>query len=36
MPSRVSLAKGDTFRKIVIRCKQDGLRVQSKTGYFSQ
>jgi Ca-activated chloride channel family protein len=28
--------KDDTFRKIVIRCKQDGLRVQSKTGYFSQ
>ena len=28
--------KDDTFRKIVIRCKQDRLRVQSKTGYFSR
>jgi VWFA-related protein len=28
--------KDDSFRKIVIRPKQDGLRVRSKTGYFSR
>jgi len=28
--------KDDTFRKIVIRPKQDGLKVRSKTGYFSR
>ncbi len=28
--------KDDSFRKIVIRPKQDGLKVRSKTGYFSR
>jgi len=28
--------KDDTFRKIVIRPTQDGLKVRSKTGYFSR
>ena len=28
--------KDDSFRKIVIRPKQDGLQVRSKTGYFSR
>jgi Ca-activated chloride channel homolog len=28
--------KDDTFRKIVIRYKRDGLTVRSKTGYFSR
>jgi Ca-activated chloride channel homolog len=28
--------KDDTFRKVVIRCKQNGLQVRSKTGYFSR
>jgi Ca-activated chloride channel family protein len=28
--------KDDTFRKIVIRCKQNGLTLRSKTGYFSR
>jgi len=28
--------KDDSFRKIVIRPKQDGLTVRSKTGYFSR
>ena len=28
--------KDDTFRKIVIRPKQDGLKVRTKTGYFSR
>ena len=31
-----SPVKDDSFRKIVIRPKQDGLRVRSKTGYFSR
>jgi Ca-activated chloride channel family protein len=29
-------AKDDTFRKIVIRAKRDGVRVRSKTGYFAE
>jgi Ca-activated chloride channel family protein len=28
--------KDDSFRKIVIRSKQEGLKVRSKTGYFSR
>ncbi len=28
--------KDDTFRKIVIRPKQDGLKLRTKTGYFSR
>jgi VWFA-related protein len=28
--------KDDSFRKIVIRPKQDGLKVHTKTGYFSR
>jgi Ca-activated chloride channel homolog len=28
--------KDESFRKIVIRAKRDGLKVRSKTGYFSQ
>ena len=28
--------KDDSFRKIVVRPKQDGLKVRSKTGYFSR
>jgi len=28
--------KDDSFRKIVIRLKRDGLTVRSKTGYFSR
>lgn len=28
-------AKDDTFRKIVIKPKRDGMRIRSKTGYFS-
>lgn len=29
-------SKDDTFRKVVIRAKQAGLKVRSKTGYFSR
>jgi Ca-activated chloride channel family protein len=29
-------AKDESFRKIVIRAKRDGLKVRSKTGYFSR
>jgi Ca-activated chloride channel homolog len=29
-------AKDETFRKIVIKPKQDGIRIRSKTGYFSR
>jgi Ca-activated chloride channel family protein len=29
-------SKDDTFRKVVIRAKQNGLSVRSKTGYFSR
>jgi Ca-activated chloride channel family protein len=29
-------AKDDTFRKIVIKPKQDGVRIRAKTGYFSR
>jgi Ca-activated chloride channel family protein len=29
-------AKEDTFRKIVIKPKRDGIRIRSKTGYFSK
>ena len=28
--------KDGSFRKIVIRAKRDGLKVRSKTGYFSR
>jgi Ca-activated chloride channel family protein len=28
--------KDDSFRKVVIRAKKAGLRVRSKTGYFSR
>jgi len=28
--------KDDSFRKIIIRPKQDGLKVRTKTGYFSR
>ena len=28
--------KDDTFRKVVIRAKRPGLKVRSKTGYFSR
>lgn len=28
--------KDDTFRKVVIRPKQDGMKVRAKTGYFSR
>lgn len=31
-----NLIKDDTFRKIVIRPKQDGLTVRAKTGYFAR
>ena len=31
-----SASKDDTFRKVVIRPKQAGLKVRSKTGYFSR
>jgi Ca-activated chloride channel family protein len=29
-------AKDDTFRKIVVKSKQDGVRIRAKTGYFSK
>lgn len=29
-------AKDETFRKIVIKSKQEGIRIRSKTGYFSR
>jgi Ca-activated chloride channel homolog len=29
-------AKDDTFRKVVIRAKREGLKVRSKTGYFAR
>jgi Ca-activated chloride channel homolog len=29
-------AKDDTFRKIVIKPKRDGMRIRAKTGYFSR
>jgi Ca-activated chloride channel homolog len=29
-------AKDDTFRKIVIKPRQDGVRIRAKTGYFSR
>jgi VWFA-related protein len=28
--------KDESFRKIIIRAKRDGLKVRSKTGYFSR
>jgi Ca-activated chloride channel family protein len=28
--------KDDTFRKIVIKTKEDGVKVRAKTGYFAQ
>jgi len=31
----VNRAKDETFRKIVIKPKQDGMRIRAKTGYFS-
>lgn len=31
-----SRAKDDTFRKIVIKPKEDGIRIRAKTGYFSR
>jgi hypothetical protein len=31
-----SPVKDDTFRKIMIRPKRDGLTVRTKTGYFSR
>ena len=32
----INKAKDDTFRKIVIKPKQEGVRIRAKTGYFSR
>jgi Ca-activated chloride channel family protein len=32
----INKAKDDTFRKIVIKPKQEGIRIRAKTGYFSR
>jgi VWFA-related protein len=29
-------AKDDTFRKIVIKPKQEGVKIRTKTGYFAK
>lgn len=32
----INKAKDDTFRKVVIKPKQEGVRIRAKTGYFSR
>ncbi|HYA63812.1 MAG TPA: VWA domain-containing protein, partial [Candidatus Sulfotelmatobacter sp.] len=32
----INRAKDDTFRKIGIKPKQEGVRIRAKTGYFSR
>lgn len=29
-------AKDDTFRKVVIKPKQEGVKIRTKTGYFAK